>query len=110
MNKLGNPPVPPIGLTARYPEIGAGLVNTAIYHDPAIFAKEMEAIFKRSWYMIGRVEQIPDPGDFFTCELPGFRLAVLVCRDRDGKVNAFHNVCTHRGNVAEHRAAEHCNG
>jgi glycine betaine catabolism A len=110
MNKLNKPPVPGIGLTAKYPEIGTGPVDTSIYHEPAIFAKEMDAIFKRSWYMIGRVEQVAKPGDFFTYELPGFRLAILVCRNRDGNINAFHNVCTHRGNLAEHRAEGHCNG
>jgi phenylpropionate dioxygenase-like ring-hydroxylating dioxygenase large terminal subunit len=110
MNEMSKPPVPPIGLTAKYPDIGTGPVDTAIYHAPSVYTAEMEAIFKRSWYMIGRVEQIPNPGDFFTCELPTFRLAILVCRDRDGNVNAFHNVCRHRGNVAEHRAEGHCNG
>jgi glycine betaine catabolism A len=110
MNELAKPPVPGIGLTEKYPEIGTGPVDTAIYHDPAAYAKEVEAIFARSWYMIGRVEQLSRPGDFFTCDLPTFKMAVLVCRDRDGSVNAFHNVCTHRGNVAEHRAEGHSNG
>jgi phenylpropionate dioxygenase-like ring-hydroxylating dioxygenase large terminal subunit len=95
--------VPPIGLTKKYPDIGTGPVSTEIYHDPAFYEKEIEAIFKPSWHMIGRVEQIPDPGDFFVFELPTFRQSVLVCRDRDGQVNGFHNVCTHRGNVVEHR-------
>jgi phenylpropionate dioxygenase-like ring-hydroxylating dioxygenase large terminal subunit len=103
-------PVPPIGLTGRYPEIGTGPVSTAIYHDPAVYPKELEAIFKRSWYMIGRVDLIPEPGDFFVYELPTFRMSVLICRDRDGNVNGFHNICPHRGNVVEHRASGRCAG
>lgn len=95
--------VPPIGLTKKYPEIGTGPVATDIYRDPTFYEKELEAIFKRSWYMIGRVEQIPNPGDFFVTELPTFRQSLLICRDRDGEVNGFHNVCRHRGNVVEHR-------
>ena len=59
-------PVPPIGLTAKYPEVGTGPCSTDIYHDPEIYRKEIEAVFKRSWYMIGRVEQIPHPGDVLT--------------------------------------------
>ena len=110
MNELTRPPVPGIGLTARYPEIGTGPCDTWIYHDPDVYAKEIEAIFKRSWFMIGRVEQVAKSGDFFTYTLPTFRQDVLVCRDRDGNINAFHNVCTHRGNVAEHRREGHCNG
>lgn len=103
-------PVPPIGLTAKYPEVGTGPCATDIYHDPEIYRKEIEAVFKRSWYMIGRVEQIPNPGDFFTYELPTFKQSVLICRDKDGQVNGFHNVCTHRGNVVEHRPDGSCKG
>lgn len=103
-------PVPPIGLTAKYPEIGTGPVSTDIYHDPALYEKEIEAIFKRCWYMVGRVDQIPEAGDFFVYELPTFRDSVLICRDKSGGVNGFHNVCTHRGNVVEHRASGKCGG
>jgi len=110
MNEMKRPPVPPIGLTAKHPEIGTGPVDTRIYHDPEVYTKEIEAIFKRSWFMIGRVEQIPNAGDFFTYVLPTFRLEVLIVRDRDGEVNAFHNVCTHRGNLAEHRSEGRCSG
>ena len=99
---------PPIGLTKKCPELGTGAVPTDIYHDPAIYQKELEAIFKRSWYMIGRAEDIASPGDFLVYELPTFRDSTLVCRDRSGNVNAFHNVCTHRGNVVEHRASGKC--
>ena len=102
--------VPPIGLTAKYPEIGTGPCSTDIYHDPEIWQKEIDAIFRKSWFMIGRVDQIPNPGDFFTYELPVFRQALLIVRDRDGNVNGFHNVCTHRGNVIEHRQSGSCSG
>jgi phenylpropionate dioxygenase-like ring-hydroxylating dioxygenase large terminal subunit len=95
--------VPPIGLTKKYPEIGTGPVPTRIYHDPAFYEKEIEAIFKRSWFMIGRLDQIPDPGDFFVYELPTFRSSILICRDKSGTVNGFHNVCSHRGNLVEQR-------
>ena len=95
--------VPPIGLTKKHPELGTGPVPTRIYHDPACYEKELDAIFAQSWFMIGRIDQIPDPGDFFVADLPTFQLSVVVCRDRDGQVNAFHNVCSHRGNFVEQR-------
>ena len=107
---ISRPSVPGIGLTAKYPEVGTGPCDTAIYHEPAVYAKEVEAIFKRAWYMVGRVDQIANPGDFFTCDLPTFRLELLVCRDREGVVRAFHNVCPHRGNMVEHRAEGHSAG
>ena len=43
------PPVPGIGLTAKYPDVGNGPCDTAIYHEPEIYTKEMQAIFLRSW-------------------------------------------------------------
>lgn len=103
-------PVPPIGLTDKYPDIGKGPVSTEIYYDPEIYSKELEAIFKRSWYMIGRVDQIPNAGDFFVYDLPTFQQSVLICRDREGKVNGFHNVCPHRGAAVERRESGRCNG
>lgn len=110
MNEMSKPQVPGIGLTAKYPEIGTGPCDTAIYHDPAIYEKEMAAIFRRSWYMIGRVEQVAESGDFFTYFMPTFQLEILICRDKNGEVRAWHNVCPHRGNVVEHRKEGHCNG
>ena len=64
-------------LTKQYPELGTGPVSTNIYRDPIFFEKEIEAIFKRSWYLVGRVEQVAERGDFFRCELPTFRYSVL---------------------------------
>jgi Rieske 2Fe-2S family protein len=92
-------------LTKQYPELGTGPVSTNIYRDPIFFEKEIEAIFKRSWYLVGRVEQVAERGDFFRCELPTFRYSVLICRDKDGSIHGFHNVCQHRGNLVEHRCA-----
>jgi Rieske 2Fe-2S family protein len=92
-------------LTPQYPELGSGPVSTDIYRDAAIYAKEIEAIFKRSWHMVGRVDQLAESGDFFVCDLPTFGYSMLVCRDREGAINAFHNVCQHRGNAVEHRCA-----
>lgn len=109
MNQL-KVPVPPIGLTRKYPDIASGPVPTTIYHDPEIYDKELEAIFKRSWYLIGRTDQIPHAGDFFTYDLPTFQQSILVCRDRDDNINAFHNVCPHRGNAVEIRSGGRCNG
>lgn len=47
---------------------------------------------------MGRVEELPNPGDYYVRELAVCRTSVLVMRGRDGKINAFHNMCSHRGN------------
>lgn len=60
-----------------------------------IFNAEREAIFHRSWILAGHVSQLSAPGSFFLFELDGE--SVIVVRDADGAVRAFHNLCRHRG-------------
>jgi phenylpropionate dioxygenase-like ring-hydroxylating dioxygenase large terminal subunit len=45
---------------------------------------------------------LPKPGTFFTCNDLG--KPILCTRDRDGRFNAFVNVCRHRGTVVENEA------
>jgi Rieske 2Fe-2S family protein len=60
-----------------------------------IFRAERERIFHRSWLLAGHVSQLASPGSFFLFELD--RESVMVVRDGDGTVRAFHNLCRHRG-------------
>ena len=62
----GKVSVPPIGLTAKYPELGTGPCSADIYWREDLWQKEIDAIFRKSWFMIGRVDQIPEAGDFFS--------------------------------------------
>ncbi len=101
--------IPPIGITRQFPELGTGPVPTDLYHDPALYQKELEAVFQPSWFLMGRVEQVPQAGDFIVCSMPTFNYSVIICRNKDGQVNSLHNVCRHRGNAVEHRASGKCN-
>ena len=65
---------------------------------PEFFELEREAIFERVWLNVGRVEQLPRSGSYFTKELAVANTSVVVVRDQDGEVRAFHNICRHRGN------------
>ena len=65
---------------------------------PDFYELEREAIFKRAWLNVGRVEQLPRNGSYFTKELAAARTSVIVTKDRNGEVHAFHNICRHRGN------------
>jgi phenylpropionate dioxygenase-like ring-hydroxylating dioxygenase large terminal subunit len=56
---------------------------------------ELERILLPSWQIVCHVNSIPDPGDFVTLDLGPE--SVVVLRDRDGGIKAFHNVCRHRG-------------
>lgn len=60
-----------------------------------IFAEERERIFLRRWLAGGHVSELPKPGSFLVHELLGE--SVIVVRDEDGAVRAFHNLCRHRG-------------
>ena len=64
----------------------------------AHYELERDAIFRRTWLNVGRVEQLPRVGSYFTRELDAARTSVVVLRDSDGEVRAFHNICRHRGN------------
>src|SRR5262245_1575506 len=59
---------------------------------------EKTTVFRKSWLLAGRVEQIPSSGDYFVKELPWYPTSIMVVRGRDGIVRAFHNMCPHRGN------------
>ena len=65
---------------------------------PEHYELERDAIFRRTWLNVGRVEQLPRKGSYFTRELDAARTSVIVVRDTDGEVRAYHNICRHRGN------------
>ena len=83
----------------KYPELGTGPVPTEPYVSDAHYALERERIFRRCWINVGRVDEIPNPGDYVVRKIAICAASVLLIRGRDGIVRAFHNVCSHRGNT-----------
>ena len=67
------------------------------YTDPEWFQQEMEAIYFDTWLCVGRVGQIPNAGDYFVRRVGN--ASVIVTRDEQGAIRAFHNVCRHRGTL-----------
>jgi Rieske 2Fe-2S family protein len=65
------------------------------YTDAELFQDELERFFCQTWVCAGRIGQITSPGDFFVREIGNE--SIIMTRDESGHVNAFYNVCRHRG-------------
>ncbi len=84
--------------TEHYPELGTAPVSYEDSISPEHYELERDAIFRKTWLNVGRVEQLPRTGSYFTKELDAARTSVVVVKGKDGEVRAFHNICRHRGN------------
>ena len=65
------------------------------YLDRDIYRLEVEHIFKEDWFVACREEAMPKVGDHLV--LNWFGESLLIVRDTEHQLNAFHNVCRHRG-------------
>jgi phenylpropionate dioxygenase-like ring-hydroxylating dioxygenase large terminal subunit len=65
------------------------------YTSRVVFESEVEEIFRREWFAVGRVDQFKEPGDYQVID--HFGDEIIVVRDAEGKLNAFSNICLHRG-------------
>jgi Rieske 2Fe-2S family protein len=74
---------------------GATTLPAAYYVDEEYFRREMSVLFGRMWLCAGRAESVARPGQFFVREVLGE--SVIVTRAQSGVVQAFYNVCRHRG-------------
>lgn len=79
-------------------ELGVDPVSVEAIRDPAVYEIEREKIFRKTWLKVATSWELPANGDYKVKELPVADASVLIVRGKDGKIRAFHNVCTHRGN------------
>jgi Rieske 2Fe-2S family protein len=77
------------------PEHVATTLPARYYTDPELFNEELERFYCQMWICAGRANQIPTSGDYFLREFAGE--SIIVVRDNSGTVQAFFNVCRHRG-------------
>lgn len=99
--EFATPPAParpggPRTLEALIAARRAGFTLPApFYLSDEVFAHDLRLIFGRHWIFVGTEPEIAEPGDFFTVEIGPD--SVIIVRDDDMTVRAFHNVCRHRG-------------
>lgn len=64
------------------------------YVDDGVFEKE-QSLFCNQPLIVGRIDEIPNSGDFITHNET--QTPIVVIRQSDGSAKAFMNVCRHRG-------------
>ncbi len=64
------------------------------YTSKQMYELERRAIFSRKWQLITHKARLTQPGDWLKFDVAGFQ--IVICKDRESNINAFHNVCRHR--------------
>ena len=67
------------------------------YTSEAFYRFELEAVWYREWICVGRLEEIPAIGDYFSLRVAGEPL--LVVHASPGEIVAMSAVCRHRGMI-----------
>lgn len=65
------------------------------YIDDNIFQADMQGVFATDWLFACNVAEIKRPGDYLKVDIGDD--SVIILRDREGEIKAFHNSCRHRG-------------
>ena len=78
----------------RRPLLDAESLPPWCYTSDAFYRREVDEVLVKSWNLVGRVDEIPNPGDYRVFDLCG-RSAIVV-RGEDGEIRAFANTCRHR--------------
>lgn len=87
---------PAEGSWTEHYDLGTGPVSFADSTSREFYEVEREAVFKRAWLNVGRVEEAPDHGSYATKEIEAARASVILVH-ADAGIRAFHNVCPRCG-------------
>jgi glycine betaine catabolism A len=68
-----------------------------LYTEPNSFDFDMTAIYGQSWLMAGMECELPKAGSYVSMMVG--KWPVIITRDRQGEIRAFHNSCRHRGSM-----------
>ncbi|MBI1392354.1 MAG: Rieske 2Fe-2S domain-containing protein [Alphaproteobacteria bacterium] len=87
---------------APRPNFPNDLIPKQRYTSREYMTREWEAMWTKVWLLGCREDDIPNPGDHIVTEIG--RESILLVRQPDRSLRAFHNVCLHRGNLLVHGA------
>lgn len=88
-------PVPPVLLEESVPDLGTADVPCEVFFSKQYHDLEVEKLWKKVWQWACREEEIPEVGDYVVYDIAD--LSVIVVRSAPGELQAFYNVCLHRG-------------
>ncbi|KAB2685315.1 MULTISPECIES: aromatic ring-hydroxylating oxygenase subunit alpha [Brucella/Ochrobactrum group] len=79
-------------LTGRDPNFS---LEQKFYTDPEYYKQDLENIFYKDWLFVGHDCELPKTGSYMTVQIGAY--PVVIVRDTQGGIRAFHNSCRHRG-------------
>lgn len=85
----------PVSLLKVQPLEQAIHAPSDVYGSEAVYQQEIDQLFMKEWLFAGREEELPNPGDYMALRLVGE--PVVLTRDRERHIQAFYNMCAHRG-------------
>ena len=83
-----------IGRAAARPLEEGTTMPPEVYTSPAMLELELRELFAKEWICVGRVEEVQQPGDYFTITVAGEPL--LVVRADADTIRVLSNVCRHK--------------
>jgi phenylpropionate dioxygenase-like ring-hydroxylating dioxygenase large terminal subunit len=70
-------------------------IGTEAYLSEEYARQERDKLWRKVWQQVGRVEEIPDVGNYLTYDI--LDDSIVVVRTAPNNISAYYNVCPHRG-------------
>lgn len=93
-NYFGLGPVASSGATPTDKETLSRALPASWYTSQELYELERRSIFSRKWILTTHALRLVNTGDWIQYKIAGY--PIVLVKDRQGQINAFHNVCRHR--------------
>ncbi|MDH3690593.1 MAG: aromatic ring-hydroxylating dioxygenase subunit alpha [Gammaproteobacteria bacterium] len=78
------------------PGYGSDFIPAERYTSAEFAQKEWDHVWTKVWLLGAYIGDLENPGDYVVTEIGN--QSIVITKDEHGQFNAFHNVCSHRGN------------